>query len=213
MPPRPSRSVPEIVEAALRYVDEHGLDALTLRVLGERLGLHHTALYRYFPSRGALVSAMIDRVFADALHQTPASDASLREQVLHLGLSVREVLKAHPNLLVAIAENSNPSASQNAVSMLGARLLEQAGLEDENLVRWHSVFEGYIVGATLFDFSGAPNHYLARAARYQGFNHPAFARSAQAVEILGDEVEAAFRLGLEMLIDRAFSSAGHGDGT
>jgi AcrR family transcriptional regulator len=42
---RRSLSRTEIVNAALRYVDEHGLDALTMRALAKEIGVYPTALY------------------------------------------------------------------------------------------------------------------------------------------------------------------------
>lgn len=198
--------MPEIVEAALRYVDAHGLEALTLRALGEQLGMHHTALYRYFPSRTALVAAMMDRVFGDALGKAQLDAVSVRARMLNFGLAVREALRQHPQLLSAIAASTEHSPHETQLSLLGAQLLEQAGLQGESLVRWHAVFEAYIVGACLYDFAGAPHHFTARSARYQGFDHPAFTKTAESLETVRDETEAAFRLGLSMLIDQALLS-------
>ena len=50
----------DFVEVATKYVDENGLNALTMRVLGDLLGVDATACYRHFRSKGALLAAMVD---------------------------------------------------------------------------------------------------------------------------------------------------------
>ena len=47
-----------LVEEALRTIDTHGVEALTLRTVGERLGVSRTALYRHFSDKQALLAAV-----------------------------------------------------------------------------------------------------------------------------------------------------------
>lgn len=56
-----------IVDAAERVVREGGFEALTMHQLARRLGYTVGALYRYFPSKEAVVLAVLARVL-DALH-------------------------------------------------------------------------------------------------------------------------------------------------
>jgi AcrR family transcriptional regulator len=54
-----------IVEAALRLVDEDGLEALTMRRLGTELGFEAMPLYRHFPNKAALLDYLIEAVWAE----------------------------------------------------------------------------------------------------------------------------------------------------
>jgi AcrR family transcriptional regulator len=47
-----------LLEEALRTIHTHGVDALTLRAVGERLGVSRTALYRHFSDKPALLAAV-----------------------------------------------------------------------------------------------------------------------------------------------------------
>ncbi len=47
-----------IIAAALEIVEEQGLKKLTMRALGDRLGVEAMALYHYFPSKDALLEAV-----------------------------------------------------------------------------------------------------------------------------------------------------------
>jgi AcrR family transcriptional regulator len=47
-----------LLEEALRTIERHGVESLTLRTVGERLGVSRTALYRHFSDKQALLAAV-----------------------------------------------------------------------------------------------------------------------------------------------------------
>src|ERR671918_167767 len=47
-----------LLEEAVRTIQTHGVEALTLRTVGERLGVSRTALYRHFADKPALLAAV-----------------------------------------------------------------------------------------------------------------------------------------------------------
>src|SRR6478735_6562458 len=47
-----------LLQAALRTVQKHGFHALTLRAVGDELGVSRTALYRHFADKSALLTAV-----------------------------------------------------------------------------------------------------------------------------------------------------------
>jgi len=53
----------EIKTTARRHLAEHGAAALSLRAVARDLGMVSSALYRYFPSRDALLTALIVEAF------------------------------------------------------------------------------------------------------------------------------------------------------
>ena len=53
-----------IVATATEIVDEGGAKALTMRRLGDRLGLSRTAMYRYFAHKESLLAEIVRRGFA-----------------------------------------------------------------------------------------------------------------------------------------------------
>ncbi len=68
-PPRSQRLLPEvrrqqILEAAIDYFAEAGF-AVQTRELTRRIGVSQPLLYRYFPSKQALIEAVFDAVFID----------------------------------------------------------------------------------------------------------------------------------------------------
>jgi AcrR family transcriptional regulator len=64
--PKPGLSVGAIIDAAIVVADAHGMAALSMRAVGERLGCTAMALYTYVPSKSELVDLMYDAVLAEA---------------------------------------------------------------------------------------------------------------------------------------------------
>lgn len=58
----PERREQEIVEGAIRYFSEVGFDG-SMRDLAARLGVSHALLFRYFPTKEALVDRVYDNVY------------------------------------------------------------------------------------------------------------------------------------------------------
>ncbi|OUC98421.1 hypothetical protein CA984_07210 [Streptosporangium minutum] len=54
-----------LVESALRLLREEGLDAVTLRAVGDLTGLSRMAPYRHFADKTALLAALAARVIVD----------------------------------------------------------------------------------------------------------------------------------------------------
>lgn len=97
--PRNSLSDERILQEALTLVDEAGLEGLTTRALGRRLGVDSTAVYRHFRSKDELLSALADHIVGGG--QEPGSndgDGSLRGQLRSACLAIRRALLAHPAL-------------------------------------------------------------------------------------------------------------------
>jgi AcrR family transcriptional regulator len=70
---RPGMSTDRITAAALQIVDTEGSQALTMRRLGQPLDRNVMTLYRYVPSKDALLDGVVARVLTDlAINPTAA---------------------------------------------------------------------------------------------------------------------------------------------
>ncbi|GAA1017302.1 hypothetical protein Aple_033570 [Acrocarpospora pleiomorpha] len=117
--PRRSVHPDAVLDAALELIDE---GALTMRALATRVGLTPGALYTYFPDRSAIVTALADRLLAEA-DLSLLDDPSLppHQRVENYSLALREVLLAHPAAVPAIlgAAFNGPMALRVGESLLG----------------------------------------------------------------------------------------------
>ncbi|WP_329082082.1 MULTISPECIES: TetR/AcrR family transcriptional regulator [unclassified Streptosporangium] len=88
-----------LVESALRLLREEGLDAVTLRAVGDLAGLSRTAPYRHFADKTALLAALAVRVLADLTAHIAGAigeGAGPRDRLRAFYLSYVEYAAAHP---------------------------------------------------------------------------------------------------------------------
>ena len=68
----------DVVDQALRVLDEHGLADLTMRRLGTELEVRPSALYHHFPSKQVLLAAVADEILARGARPLPDAPWDLR---------------------------------------------------------------------------------------------------------------------------------------
>lgn len=72
--PRATLSRDEVVAAAIEIADQDGLDGLSMKAVGQRLGRTAMALYTYVPGKDELVDLMYDRVHAELPTRYPVAE-------------------------------------------------------------------------------------------------------------------------------------------
>ncbi|WP_155372753.1 TetR/AcrR family transcriptional regulator [Catellatospora vulcania] len=96
--PKQGLTVDAIIEAAIGLADTDGMERLSMRAVGERLGASAMALYTYVPSKRELVDLMYDHAHADLSHAYPR-DGGLRPAVLAWADDLWNCYLRHPWLL------------------------------------------------------------------------------------------------------------------
>jgi TetR/AcrR family tetracycline transcriptional repressor len=61
----------QVIDEALRLVDDEGLDALSLRILARRLGVQAPTLYWHIGRKAELLDALADAILDEALRAIP----------------------------------------------------------------------------------------------------------------------------------------------
>lgn len=90
---------------AVRFIDEHGRERLTMRRLGAELGVEAMALYRYVPGREQLLDGVVEFVMNELYDLTMTSPVAgnWREYLQRMARGVRRVAIAHPKIFPLIA--------------------------------------------------------------------------------------------------------------
>lgn len=96
--PKQGLTVDAIVEAAIAVADADGMDRLSMRAVGERLGTSAMALYTYVPSKRELVDLMYDHAHA-GLPTAYAPEEGWRAAVLAWAGHLWDRYLRHPWLL------------------------------------------------------------------------------------------------------------------
>ena len=87
-----------LVEEALRTIQTHGVDELTLRSIGTKIGVSRTALYRHFPDKSALLAAVGRegfRLFRTALEEAQRAHTTWRDGFRAMGRAYVEFAREH----------------------------------------------------------------------------------------------------------------------
>src|SRR5919202_4302256 len=79
-----------VLRAAMALADEHGLDWLSMRKLGQALGVEAMSLYHHVANKGDLIDGMIDLVFGEI--ELPADEDDWKTAMRIRALSARQVL-------------------------------------------------------------------------------------------------------------------------
>jgi AcrR family transcriptional regulator len=99
-PAKPPLSRDGIIDAALRLVAQEGIDAVTLRRVGQLLDTGAASLYVYLANRDDLLERMFDRVLSD-VPVVGADPGGWRAQLLALYTEVLAALDRYPGVAQA----------------------------------------------------------------------------------------------------------------
>lgn len=130
---RHARTRSEILDAAWRRAEQHGLGNLSLRDLAQDVGMRAPSLYTYFPSKAAIFDAM----FAEGYTQLDAVVASIRvdPQDLHATLTAAMVayldfckasVPRYQLMFTRVVADWEPSPQAYAISVASYRRMASA---------------------------------------------------------------------------------------
>ena len=106
---RPRLSRERVLEAAVSLADANGIEALSMRRLGEQLGVEAMSLYKHVANKDDLLDAMVDSVFAEI--DLASGEPDWRAAVRRRAVSVRAVLARHPWAVPLMQSRANPGPS------------------------------------------------------------------------------------------------------
>ena len=200
---RTQLSAAEYIAAAVEYLDTHALDEMTMRALGEELGVDATALYRHFPSKDKLLDATVDWMLGEIVKELDFSIIDPREFCTHGALTLRARFGRHPQIGLALMSGEGgqgPHGNEYVRAMIDG--LRRLGLSGRDLVVCYQSFEGFVLGSCLQDFLGAPLNFEIRRRRWRGLEIPEFDAESGSADGVARVADDAFALGLEVLLDR-----------
>jgi len=123
-------SVARIVTTALGLIDEHGLEALTMRGLADALGVKPVTLYRYLPNKDAILAEVADLLWRELSTVDPeTNDWSERFRLRWLNLF--ELMLRHPRAIPLIARGGAYSATAGSETARMLADLKAAGFPAE----------------------------------------------------------------------------------
>lgn len=177
--PRKRLSLNAVLDAAVEVADADGLAALSMRGLGQRLGLGAMSLYTYVPGRDDLVVLMVDHVLGRS--SRPPHDGDARRRLEAVAESAYDELSAHSWLLDVDGLRAwlGPHAAERYEWQLTA--VDGLGLSDVEMDQAVAMLEG--IAATAI----RSRHAVATAERRSGLTEMEWweANAAALTELMG----------------------------
>lgn len=188
-----------MLTAALALLDREGLDGISMRRVGDALGVEAMSLYRYVPSKAALLDGLYEAVLAEL--PEPQHARRLPLVLWERAHALRAALRAHPHALPLFA--SRPAVTPASIAHVEFVLeaLARAGLSPGRALAVLQVLFAFVIGHTLASYSPRRTDE-ASFPDYAALDEAAFPRVREAaLTLAGHDPEKEFELGLGALID------------
>ncbi len=196
-----------VLRAAIGLADESGIESLSMRKLGQKLGVEAMSLYNHVANKDDILNAIVDMVVSEI--EPPSPEADWKSALRHSARSAYEVLLRHP--WAASLMLSGSGVSQARLRYMDALLgtLRKAGFSAEMTDHAYHALESHIMGFTLWVVGmnlGSDDDVAALATSFlRDFPRDEMPHLAEHIEQhmkpRSPENEGEFAFGLDLILD------------
>lgn len=146
--PRPPLTRGRVLRTAITLADTGGIEALTMRRLGQELGVEAMSLYNHVANKDDILDGIVDLVVSEM--ELPSSAAGWKAAIRTSAISAYEVLMSHPWAcsLMMSSTRVSPARFRWMDSVLGC--FREAGFSAELTHHAYHALDSHIVGFTLW---------------------------------------------------------------
>ena len=203
--PRLPLSRERVLQAAMALADSGGIEALTMRRLGQELGVEAMSLYNHVANKDDILIGIVEMALSEIA--LPSGEAGWQAAVRQSAISTRDVHVRHPwvSSLRMSVRGGGPARAQQEEWLL--RTLREAGFSKELTFHALHILQSYIQGFTHLQLSfpyqgeelaGIATKFLQRLPADE---YPYFTEHVrQHLEPRQGE-EGGFELGLDLILD------------
>ena len=195
-----------MLDAAINLADRDGIEAVSMRKLGQDLGIEAMSLYTHVKSKDDLLDGMADRIVA----QIPVGGGAVgwRDALRQTILGARAVMLSHPWVARVIETRAEPGPATISYMDAIAAILLDGGFNVELAHHGLHVLGSRVLGFNqdLFDDKSAVDPDMAAAVAHELARvYPSVGAIALAASHEGglggcdDQVE--FEFGLDLVLD------------
>jgi AcrR family transcriptional regulator len=136
-----------VLQAAVRRADEGGIESLSMRKLGQELGVEAMALYHHFANKDDLVDSMVDLVFGEI--ELPSTGGDWRTAMRQRAIAVRDALQRHRWAIGLMESRRRPGPAnlRHHDAVIGN--LRAGGFDIAMAAHAYSLLDSYIYGFAL----------------------------------------------------------------
>jgi len=145
--PRVRLSRERVLNTALKLADQGGLDSLSMRKLGQELGVEAMAVYYHLANKDEVLDGIVDLVFGEI--DLPVAGADWKTAMRQRAISLRDVLARHRWAIGMMESRRKPGPAnlRHHDAVIGN--LRAAGFDMQMVAHAYSLLDGYIYGFAL----------------------------------------------------------------
>ncbi len=199
-----------IRDEALKLIDADGLESFSTRRLGAALGCEAMAIYWYYPSKDALLDAVVEALISRLPFEpsgSPPAPGDWIDAFRKLAHGYRRIAHQHPHAFPLLAMRR--FATEGTWRFLEGlfELARRGGLDDRTTARFFRLVSSYCSGVALDELAGLEEAERAASdpagvATQAAAAREAFPRlSAVAAWLEPTHYDDVFAFGLELLLE------------
>jgi AcrR family transcriptional regulator len=198
-----------VLRASVAFADQNGISSLSMRKLGEALGVEAMSIYNHVASKEELLDGMVDLVFAEI--DLPASGGAWKTAMRKRAESTRTVLARHHWAITLMTSRRAPGPATLRHLDRTAGCFRDAGFSVAMAAHAMSLLDSYVQGFALqeaslpFDESGDMSAATQDVLDQRPMASGAFAHLAEMAEELllqpGYSYGNEFAFGLGLILD------------
>jgi TetR/AcrR family tetracycline transcriptional repressor len=142
----------QILEAAIRFVDREGLEALSMRKLGSELGVEALSLYTHVPNKGALLEGMVEILLGKL--QIPPESKGWERRVKDAYRAFRRLAREHPNVFPLLVVRPPDNMDEFWLVEEFLKTLGEAGFDPETALYAFRALSSYASGYAMAEIRG-----------------------------------------------------------
>jgi AcrR family transcriptional regulator len=194
-----------VLRTAIALADVAGIEALSMRKLGQELGVEAMSLYNHVANKDDILGGMVDSIIGEI--ELPAAGELWKAAIRRTARSAYEVLLAHPWSASLVL--TGPGLSHARLRYMDAILgsLRRGGFSAEMTDHAYHAIDSHIMGFTLWQVGISVG--LARLSSVDDFlrelDHEAYPYLAeharQHMKERDPDDEGEFAFGLDLILD------------
>lgn len=206
-PARAPLSRRQVLRAALDYVDQHGLEALSMHKLGAELGVKAMSLYKHVADKDDILDGIVDLLWDEIPADPPAGD--WREAIRQLAAALRDLVHRHPHAAPLLTSRQELRERPLRIAHGVLRLMREGGVPEHCAVALLRTVFPYGIGYALAELSlpppppPGPDSEIALIRQVSGMLSPQASDELvrTALLVCGDcDMTAQFRIGVDLMI-------------
>jgi AcrR family transcriptional regulator len=194
-----------VLRAAIGLADERGIEAVSMRRLGQVLGVEAMSLYKHVANKDDILDGIADLVTSE--FEVPSGDVDWKSAIRRSAASAHEVLLRHPwaSSLIESRLNLGPARRRYLDAVIG--VLSGAGFPMPVVAHAFMALDSHTYGFALqelswaLDMEHAPEAAATLARGLPAGEYPHLAAMAEMVMAAPNAVAVDFEFGLDLILD------------